>query len=236
MPETNNVAIRKRQQIENAGKAMFLWVAAAAAVLGIAVVLSISLFERIAYNQKVIGAMTDTANTLRENNAVVDQLKDNVRVMNTNQALADTPRLEGTEPLSVILDALPSNPNSSALGASLQQKLLNGDGVKIENLIVNPIAGAEDSGTDAEATESTSTTEAGENEITFSFTISTPTSGGADRLRDALRKLERSIRVVNLTSVSVEQQNNTITLSAEGKAYYQPEVKVELKEKEIPKS
>src|SRR5690242_6343155 len=118
----DNVAIRKRQQIENAGKTMFLWVAISAAVVGLAGVLSASMFERIAFNQKVINAKNKTVDNLKKDNAAVDELKRNVRVRNTDQALADTPRLDGSEPISVVLDALPSNANSSALGASLQQK------------------------------------------------------------------------------------------------------------------
>jgi hypothetical protein len=230
MPSDDNTqALRKRQQIENAGKNMFLWVAGAAAVFGICLVLAISLFERIAFRQEVIGEKTDTVSNLESNIKTAETLKDEIRVLNTNKALLDTPRLDGTEPLSVILDALPSNANSSALGASLQQKLLNETGVTVESLTVDPIAGVEDGDGDESSSSSTSD---GDNVINFQFTI-TVASGQAGQLQNALRRLEKSIRTIDLSTVSVEQQGSKITLIAEGQAYYQPGTKVELKEKSI---
>lgn len=219
-----NVALRKRQQIENASKTMFLWVAGAAAIVGIALVLSFSLFERITFNQRVIGEKNETATTLRKNNEVVEELKENIRVLNTNEALVDTPRVEDSEPISAILDGLPSTANSSALGASLQQKLLVGGGVSIDSLTVDPIAGVEDDD-DGDA-------ETGDNEITFQFVVSA-SAGQADGLKKILRNIESSIRVIDLISVTIEQQNNKITLSAKGRAFYQPEKKVELSEKVV---
>ncbi|MES2876552.1 MAG: hypothetical protein V4678_03725 [Patescibacteria group bacterium] len=226
MPDNNPTptqALRKRQQIENAGKKMFLWVAGAAALVGLCAVLSVSLFERIAFRQEIIGMKTETVGNLQHNITVASELKDQVRVLNTNEALLATPRLEDSEPLSVILDALPSKANSSALGASLQQKLLNEGGVTLEALTVNPIAGVEDE-TDA----SSSGGEVAEGEIGFQFSVSAPT-GSADRLREVLRRLERSIRTINITSVTVDQQGNKVVLTAEGKGYYQTATRVELK-------
>ena len=223
--DNNTQALRKRQQIENAGKNMFLWVAGAAAIFGICLVVALSLFERISFRQEVIGAKTDTVSNLESNVKTAESLKDEIRVLNTNQALLDTPRLDGTEPLSVILDALPSTANSSALGASLQQKLLNETGVTVESLTVEPIAGVED-----DAEDSSSSTSGGDNIINFSFTVTVGT-GQASQLQNALRRLEKSIRTIDLTSLSVEQQGSKITMSAEGKAYYQPATTVELKDK-----
>lgn len=68
-------ALRKRQQIQKAGKNMFIWVAGAAAVLGICVVLAISLFERITFRQEVINAKAETAGTLDKNIKAAEELK-----------------------------------------------------------------------------------------------------------------------------------------------------------------
>jgi heme exporter protein D len=224
----NAPALRKRQQIENANKTMFLWVAIAAAVIGIAAVVSVSLFNRITFKQSIITEKNKTISTLQKNNKVAGELKKQVRILNTNQALLDTPRIEGSEPLSVILDALPSTANSSALGASLQQKLLNVDTVSIDTLVVDPISGVENTGENTVATSSDS------NAVTFRFAVSTA-AGNEAKLQEVLRNLERSIRVINLTSVSIEQQGQggKITMSAEGEAYYQPASSVKLKEKSL---
>jgi type II secretory pathway pseudopilin PulG len=226
----NAPALRKRQQIESANKTMFIWVAIAAAIIGIAAVLAVSLFGQITFKQKVINEKNNTASTLHKNNEIVGELKKQIRILNTNQSLIDTPRLQDSEPISVILDALPSTANSSALGASLQQKLLAVDGVSIESLVVDPISGVEDSGN----TGTSTLTDAGPNTITFKFAVTTD-GGHASQLREVLRNIERSIRVINLTSVAIEQQGvgGKITMTAEGQAFYQPASSVNLKEKSI---
>jgi len=226
MPENDkNSALRKKQQIEKAGRNMFLWVAIAAAIVGIAGVVSVSLFERIAFNQKVISAKNKTASILRNNNAIVSELEGNIRLLNTNQALVDTPRLPDSQPVSVILDALPATANSSALGASLQQQLLDGPGVTIDQLAITPVDGVE--ADNSQASVSSGETATGENQIAFEFTIA---ARNIDDLKSVLRKLERSIRTINLVSIETAWQSNSISLSAKGVAYYQPEVKVELRE------
>lgn len=226
MTEGEAPGLRKRQQIQKTGKNMFIWVAGAAAILGMCAVLSVSLFERITFRQEVIDAKAETADRLDKNIKVADKLKKSIRVLNTNEALLNTPRLDGTEPLSVILDALPSTPNSSALGASLQQKLLNQDGVTIESLTVDPIAGVEDIDND------TSASSEGDNQINFQFSV-TVAAGQANTLKSMLQRLERSIRTIDLTSVTIEQQGSKMTLSAKGRAYYQPATKITLNDKSV---
>ncbi len=226
MPD-KQVAIRKRQLIENATKRMFIWVAIAAAIVGTGGVVSLSLYKRMAFNNQVISAKKKTVDNLKNNNKIVDELKNNIRVLNTNEALRATPRLPDSEPISAILDALPSQANSSAFGASLQQRILSVDGVAIESLKVDPISGIEDSGDDSagEASE--------EGEITFNFTV-TVDSGNEKALKEVLQRIESSIRIINLTSVKIEQSNNKITMTANGKAYYQLQKKVEFTKKMVP--
>lgn len=218
MKENNNVAVRKRQQIESTNRVMFTWVAVAAAVIGIALVVSFSLFQRLLFNQKVINEKNQTVANLQHNNKIVEELRQNARVLNTNSALLETPRPDGAEPISVVLDALPAQANSSALGASLQKKLLTN--VAIDSLTVNPV-GAEEGGEDSSS---------GTQEIGFTFTVS---SNNANDIKAVLRNLELSIRTITVQSLSIEQRSRTISLSVKGVAYYAPEVKVELEEKRI---
>jgi len=219
MPD-KKVGLRKRQQIENTSKVMFTWVAIAAVVLSISVVVAVSLIERLEFNQRVLSKKGETASNLKNNNAIVDELRNNVRERNTNQALLNTPRSDGAEPLSVVLDALPSQPNSSALGASLEQKLLKVSGVSIENLVVNPISGIE--GTSGSSVSSTSS----ELAIGFKFEV---VSTDPNKVKKVLQQLEKSIRVMNITAVTVEQNNGKITLTVEGESFYAPEVTSDLK-------
>ncbi len=212
------VALRKRQQIEGAGRTMFMWVAIAAALVGTAGVVGVSLFERMVFNQKVLYAKNATLSNLEHNNEIADELKQNVRVLNTNTALLETPRSEDAEPISVVLDALPATANAEAFGASLQKKLLRVDGVTIDSLSPVSVDEIPENGSVAE--------------ISFEFSVTT-SAGRADALKKVLKNIERSIRPIDILTLTVDQQNNKITMSAEVRTYYLPETKVELTEAEV---
>lgn len=216
--EGTGTAVRKRQQIESTNRTMFIWVAAAAALVGVAVVLCVSLSQRLMFNQEVISEKNQTVANLKHNNDIVEELRQNARVLNTNQSLLDTPRLGGAEPISVVLDALPSQANSSALGASLQKNLLRG--VSIESLVVDPAA----------AEESGSSSSSDNGEISFTFSVS---SRDPNRIRQVLRNLELSIRTINVQSLTIEKRTASYTLSVKGVAYYSPEAQVELDTKKV---
>lgn len=216
-------ALRKRQQIENAGRNMFLWVALAAALVGTAGVVGVSLFQRMVFNQAVINEKNNTVSVLKNNNEIVEDLKNNVRVLNTNAQLRETPRSEGAEPLTVVLDALPSSANADALGTSLQEKLFDVGGVTIENL--SPLT-ADDVATTDETGPTVGT-------IKYQFTVTTSPSN-INALKQVLRNFERSIRAINVKNLKIEQQNNRVSMSGELEAYYLPEAKVELQKKEVP--
>ena len=209
-------AVRKHQQIESTNRTMFTWVAAAAIIISVAIVLSISLFQRMAFNQKVIDKKNQAVSNLKHNNEVVDELRNQARLVNTNSSLLETDRPEGAQPISVVLDALPAQANSSALGASLQKKLL--DGVTIDSLTVDS------------ADEGSSSTSAEDGEITFSFSVS---SDNPDDIKQVLRRLELSIRTIHVQTLTIEQRGSKINLSVKGVAYYSPEKKVELETKQV---
>jgi hypothetical protein len=216
--QKSDSALRKRQQISNANRMMFLWVAGVSAVVGIAAVLGIFLFQRLVFNEKILLKKQDTLSTLVANNKAVDGLEENVRLLNTNQALLDVRAKPNDTPLQVILDALPAEANSSALGSSLQNVLLPGDNITIESLTVNPIGGEND--------------ESAEGTIDFSFSVSAPT-GQINSLRDLVRRLERSIRAIDVTSETIEIQGSKATLSVNAKAYYEPAKSIELKSETV---
>ena len=88
-------AVRKHQQIESTNRTMFTWVAAAAIIISVAIVLSISLFQRMAFNQKVIDKKNQAVSNLKHNNEVVDELRNQARLVNTNSSLLETDRPEG---------------------------------------------------------------------------------------------------------------------------------------------
>lgn len=222
MNNSKSTGIRKRQEITKANQMMFLWVAGISVIVGFSLVIALFLGQKIIFGEKVVSQKEVTARTLSENLAIVDQLRDNVRVLDTNEDLNSTRLKDGDSALQSVLDALPADANSTALGSSLQSKLLSGvNGVTIDTIRVDPVVDAVD------GEESF-----GENTIQFSFTVSVA-STNPDALREVLLRLERSIRAINITNLSVERQGSRIALSAIGQAYYEPAKTLELKEKVV---
>lgn len=225
----NETAIRKRTQIAKANRTMFLWIAGASALVGFAIVVSIFLTQKLFFNEKVLGEKQQTITTLDHNNSVVDDLEAEVRVLDTSEALASAKAQPDDQAVQVILDALPSEANSLALGASLQSRLLAGiPGLSIEAVQADPVVGVESITGDGTTIVDTATAEGG-NIITFRFTV----SGNYTSFEKVLTNLERSIRTINVTALRIASQGNTQLMTVEGEAYYEPARTVNLYDKVV---
>ena len=222
--------IRKRAQIDKENSKMFLWVAGCSVVVGFALVACIFLVQMILFNEKVLQAKNQTVSNLQSNNAIIGDLEDKVRALDANSALISAKANPGDETLQVVLDALPGEANSLALGASLQNKLLGGiAGLTINSLRVNPVVGVEtlDSSGTSSATSELSNTE---NSITFTFTV----AGSDATLKQALVNLEKSIRTIDIISLTIEGQgNNQEIMTVEARAFYEPAKALQLTDKVI---
>lgn len=224
----NDVAVRKRSQIAKANRTMFLWIAAASALVGVAAVVGLFLGQQLFYNEKVLAEKQKTSSTLKQDLSAITQLKQEILVLDTNPDLAKVRANPNDNAIQVILDALPSEPNALALGASLQNKLLVGiPGLKgIESLVVNSV----NTGDQTVVDNSKKTTT--DNAIDFSFTI----SGTQPALQQLLTNLERSIRTIEFVSVRFEtQQNGELLLNVSARAFYEPTRTLELKNKVVPR-
>jgi len=223
----NDTALRKRTQISKASRTMFIWIAAASALVAFAVVAAFFLTQKLIFNEKVLGEKNKTISVLNANNKVVDELQTQVRVLDTNDDLAKVKANESDQAIQVILDALPSDANSLALGASLQNKLLAGvEGLTIDSLQVNPVIGVESLSSSGEVSDTTGTTA---NEITFRFVV----TGSQEALQKALTNLERSIRTIDIMSLKIENQGAAQTMTVEGRAFYEPAKDVKLYSKVV---
>lgn len=229
----NDVAIRKRNQIAKANRTMFIWIAIASALVGTAVVVSIFFAQQLMYNEKVLAEQAQTVSNLKHNNSVAEELQNEIRVIDTNVNLSKVKANDTDQALQVILDALPSDANSLALGASLQNKLLTGiAGLQpIQMLQVTPVVGIESS-EDSATSVVAEGTEVAENSIDFSFSV----LGTEQALHEVLNNLERSIRTIEVTSLRIENQTDgTLLMTVSARAFYEPEVKLELKDKAVPR-
>jgi len=195
-------SMKKRQVIANSNRTMFVWIAIMSAVVGICIVVGYFLVQQILFKTKVTNELDTTASTLHENNNDAQALIDNVRVLETNDALNSTKSQPEEKALQVILDALPADANTLALGASLQQKLLVGiDGITVDSLSV--------------ASQDTTSVDG---QLPFTLTVR---SSDANALKDLLRKFERSIRIIDIDTFSLEKGDSDYTMTMQAHAYYQ---------------
>lgn len=234
---TPEVALRKRQQIAKANRTMFVWIAAVSAIVGFSVVVAVMLWQQQSYNGRVLSEKSKTDKTLAKNIESITLLEEEIRVLNTNQALRESMTDGGDQPLQVVLDALPSEPNSSALGSSLQERFLKKSGLTIESLTVDPIQGVE-SQVEAESVQDASSTDSAGGGVTLAQPISfvfgvSVASSRVDALQDLLQRLERSIRPINVTDIKLEHQGSRTLMTVSGHSYYEPAVTADLKSKKV---
>lgn len=234
-PNIKGVAVRKRTQIEATNKTMFLWVAGASVLLGFALVGAIFLTQMLIFNEKVLHEKDLTLKTLKSNNINIKELESKVRVLDTNQALMDARSTPEEQAIRVVLDALPSEANSPALGSSLQNKLLFGiDGFELDKLQVDPVVGIEtldESGTGTSIS-------GGENIISLSFTGTSGDGRGVTPLQLVLENIEKSIRTIHVSTLTVEDQtqdggDQRLMLTVGANAFYEPAVQVKLEDKTV---
>ena len=220
-----DVAVRKRQQIDSSRKTMFVFVAGAAFLAGIALVISIFLIQQIVFHSKVIIEKQSTIFRLDKNLESVDELKKNVRVLETNSALNSVKASSENSALQTVLDALPDNPNADAFGASIKNKFVDTvEGLTLDNLsVTSPNSqGEESEDNNSESADSPNT-------LHFSLEV----SGSADKLRELLTKFERSIRVIELKSFEIHTSEDKLSLTIQGVAYYEPAQKIHLEKKVV---
>lgn len=218
-------AVRKRTQIARANRTMFMWVAGISAVLGITLVAIIFLIQMLLFNERVLSEKDKTIAILKANNSAVVELQKRVKSLDADANLISVKARSDDQAIQVILDALPSDANSLALGASLQQRLLIAPGAALESLQVDPVVGIESLSTAG----LTASAGSGMNEITFSFSV----SGDEAALKQILKNLEASIRTISVDSVKIENQGAARVMSVKARAFYEPALTVELKTKVV---
>lgn len=200
--------LKKRQQIELAGRNMFIWVVVAAVAVSFCLATGQYLFSKWQYNNKVLGAKYMASDTLSQNITNARALKDEVDSLVANNDLASVKTDSNDSNLKSILDALPTLSDPSALATSLQQVVLNSSGVTIETISV-PQETA-----DAAATELPPTPQ----EMKISFIV----SGSYDKIRSLLHDLERTIRPIKVTGISLTGSDANLRATIEATTFYQP--------------
>lgn len=226
----NNVAFRKRTQIAKTNKMMLLWIAGSSVIIGAAIVVAFYLGQKLIYNERILAEKQKTISTLQSNIAVAPKLQTAVRALDVNAALATSKAKPDDQTIQVILDALPSDANSPALGASLQNKLLAGiDGLEVDSMQVDSVQGIESLSNNQQSDDQTASSDKAE-EITFQFAV----TGNQKALKQVLTKLERSIRTIDILSLRIESRGpNDQSMAVRARAFYVPAVDIKLYDKVV---
>lgn len=214
MPGQKDVAMRKRQQIDSSKKTMFIVVATVAFVVGVSAVVSFLLVQQILFHGKIIGEKDTTIKTLSDNIKNIEELKKHIRALETNSRLNALKTNQQANGLQPVLDALPTDRNADALGASLQNNFIGAvSGLVLESLSI-------DTSSDEGGDDST---------LTFSLTV----AGTPDQLKELLLRFERSIRVIDVLSAELQANEQNLSLVIRGRAHYQKTQPVEMQEKVV---
>lgn len=210
--------VKKRQQIEVAGRTMFIWVAIAAVALSICIATGQYLFAKWDYNNRIIGQKNTTAQTLANNIVNAQKLKEQVDNLTANQDLASVKTNPDDPNTKSVLDALPTTADSAALATSLQQVILSRSGVSIESINVPP-----DADTAATATAS------GPQEMKFSVVV----SGPYDKIKSMVNDFNRTIRPMKIKTMTLNGSDANLRATLDIVTYYQPATTVTVGEETV---
>ena len=220
----NNKAItglKKRQQIQQANRTVFVWVAIAAAVVSAALVMTQFMVKQFIYNNKVYAAQVESNDTLVKNAAEYDSLKAEITKLVADPQLTKLRVDPADNPLQVIIDAMPTTDDRIGLAASLQQIILTQSGAKIDGI------GFVDQSSGLAAPSGSVPT--GVNLVTVSFTA----SGSYDTIKSLLDRVHRSIRPINVTSLKLTGSNSLMKAEIQAVTYYATPKTTDLKKEKI---
>lgn len=206
--------VKKRQQIHQANKVVFIWVAIAGVVLAVAVVLAQVMVKQFIYNTKVISAQQTTNTTLVNNEKQYEPLRVEVSKLIANQRLNDlrVNKVDGGDnALQVVIDAMPTTGDPLATAASISQSVLSQSGVRIEQL---SFVDGSTAAVDPSVTQTAQT--AGIVEMPFSVKV----SGTYDQIKKMLDDMQLSIRPFSVTSIKLSGVSSNMTAEVNASTYY----------------
>lgn len=229
-------ALNKRQQVQKANKAIFLWVAIAAAIVTLSLVALQFLVRQAIFNAQIIKEKSATNSTLVQNIENAAQLKKNVDALLADDRLANVKANESDNNLKVILDALPTNGDTTSISNSLYTQVLNRSGITVEAISVGDPAAAAAVAPVAPAVAPVPVTDvnasAAPAPVPVPFTVSA--RGDVVQATNALLDLQKVIRPFNLTNLQITAADDKkLNLSIKGETYYLQASSVKIGQKEL---
>ena len=230
LPKNPGGGLKKRQQIENAGRSMFIWVAIASVAVSVCIVTAQFLFQRWTYNNRVLTAKYKASDQLSKNITNAKQLQTAINDLVSNDDLASVKTNTDDPNTKSVLDALPSNFDATAWATSLQKAILSHSGVAIEGIDVpSQQDQTATAGSTTPTSSAASTADPTPQEMKFNVTV----SGSYDKIRNMMLDLERTIRPIKVTALTLDGNDAAMTATVSGVTYYQPSKTASVKQEAV---
>lgn len=204
----------KQLLINQANSRILIVTSAATFVVIFGLVMAYSLVGQLAYQDRVMDKKKLALKTLQEDIKAVDKLKASyVAFTSTSQNVLGGSPLGNSDRdgdnSKLILDALPSKYDYPALATSIE-KIVSMNGGRIENF----------TGTDDEVSQGEQETSSNPQPVEMPFEVTVV--GNYKTIQDILGTMQRSIRPIEVSSVTFTAQESNLSTLINGKSYYQP--------------
>jgi len=213
--EANKPAVtglKKRQQIQQANKTVFIWVTIASALVAIAIVMTQFLYKEFMFNARVIAAKQTTNARLKSNLEAYQPLKEEVGKLLADKDLTRLRVRPEDTALQTIIDAMPTYDDRVAFATSLQRVVLVKSGVGINVLAVQEGA----IGRDGVPLAAIGTTSYIATEMPFTVTF----GGSYGQLYKAFQDMQHSIRPISVNNIKLSGSGDILRVDVQAVTYY----------------
>jgi hypothetical protein len=205
----------KRLQINKANTRIVIYVSVAAFVMVFSLVATKTLISQATYQNRVIGAKRVAVNQLKTDITASSQLKSsyNAFVDTPQNVIGGDPNGTGSQDgnnAKIVLDALPSSYDFPGLTTSLDNLLTAQSGITINSI----------SGTDDEVAQVNNLSSSTPSPSPMPFTIAV--TGNYASLQGVINTFERSIRPIQVQTLSLTGTEPNITMTVTAQTFYQP--------------
>lgn len=222
--------VKKRQQIKDTRKQVFIWVALASAIVVTCMSIGWNLVKRIRYQTKVNKSLATASKDIKADVDNIDSLIKNVNSLKANEALNLGNLKVGNDStvFQTVIDALPTEGDDMSFKTSLQDKILSVQGITIDRVSADDTVS---NGSSSKTSTSSSSTASFPKAQTIAFTVSV--YGNYDSVVKLLDQIERTIRPIIINKMTVEGSDQRLTLTLKLVTYYSPLVDFKVGEKEV---
>jgi Tfp pilus assembly protein PilO len=209
-----NAISTKRLMIDQANARIVAYVGVAAFIVVFSLVATKTLISQAAYQNRVISKKKIAVAQLKSDIAATTQLKTAYDAFTgtSQNVLGGDPSGAASKDgnnAKIVLDALPSSYDFPGLTTSLET-LLSGQSVTINSI----------SGTDDEVAQQPNQTSVNPQPVPIPFTVAV--QGDYSGVQNVVGAFEKSIRPMQIQSLSLTGNQGKLTLSLTAQTYYQP--------------